>query len=112
MTLGENIKKFRKGKNYTQLKLAETTNLSRSYVADLERDRYSPSLETLKTIANALETNICTLIGENENNYGMVTVDSLTEDEIRIMQVALRQYREMKTIAKKEIYKQYNLRKD
>lgn len=54
MGIGSKIKENRKRKGLTQVELAEKANLSRSYVADIERDRYNPSVDTLQTIASAL----------------------------------------------------------
>ncbi|MEK5167173.1 helix-turn-helix transcriptional regulator [Paenibacillus sp. FSL R5-0527] len=105
MSLGENIKKFRKENKLTQEGLAKLANLSRSYIADVEKDRYSPSLETLKTIANALGIKVSQLIGEAETVQSggyVINNEILTEDEKRIVELALKQYREMKELAKKE----------
>ncbi|GIP10457.1 hypothetical protein J1TS5_26270 [Paenibacillus macerans] len=105
MSLGENIKKFRKENKLTQEGLAKLANLSRSYIADVEKDRYSPSLETLKTIANALGIKVSQLIGEDETVQSgdyVINNEILTEDEKRIVELALKQYREMKELAKKE----------
>ncbi|WP_036698025.1 helix-turn-helix domain-containing protein, partial [Paenibacillus taiwanensis] len=65
MKFGANIKTIRKKRGLTQSELAEVTDLSRSYIADIERDRYSPSIETLLAIANALNVKIYQLIGED-----------------------------------------------
>ncbi|RTE09310.1 helix-turn-helix domain-containing protein [Paenibacillus whitsoniae] len=54
MSIGANIKRFRKERKLTQVELAEKSSLSRSYLADIEGDRYNPSVETLKSIAEAL----------------------------------------------------------
>ncbi|ODA41058.1 helix-turn-helix transcriptional regulator [Desulfosporosinus sp. BG] len=64
MTLGENIKFYRKQKKLTQNELANLSNMSRSYLADIERDRYNPSVETLKAIADALHIKLSSLMGE------------------------------------------------
>lgn len=66
MSIGGNIKKIRKERGFTQKELAEKCNLSRSYLADLERDRYNPSLETLNIIADNLGVKVSVLLGENE----------------------------------------------
>lgn len=65
MSIGKNIKLYRKQQQLTQGQLAAKANLSRSYLADLERDRYNPSVDTLKTIAEALYTTTAVLLGEN-----------------------------------------------
>ena len=40
----------------TQLELAKKTELSRSYIGDIEKDRYNPSVSTLQLIATATNT--------------------------------------------------------
>ncbi|MFW5436327.1 helix-turn-helix domain-containing protein [Paenibacillus apiarius] len=54
LTIGENIKRIRKSRGFTQSQLADKANISRSYLADLERNRYNPSLSTLVAISAAL----------------------------------------------------------
>ncbi|OPG98403.1 hypothetical protein B2I21_08620 [Chryseobacterium mucoviscidosis] len=65
MSIGLNIKKWRKERGLTQVQLAEKTNLSRSYVADIERERYNPSVETLETISKALNVKFSELVDAN-----------------------------------------------
>lgn len=64
MTLGRNIRNFRKKKGMTQFDLAAKTKLSRSYIADVERDRYNPSVDTLQLIASAIDAKVYELLGE------------------------------------------------
>lgn len=70
MSIGNNIRNLRKDRGLTQKELAEKCDLSRSYIADLERDRYNPSLDSLKIVAHGLGVNVSRLLGEekNENN--------------------------------------------
>lgn len=68
MSIGLNIKSWRKHRGMTQYQLAEKTNLSRSYVADIERGRYNPSVETLDSISRALNIKISELIDEQSKN--------------------------------------------
>lgn len=55
MSIGETIKQYRKRRGLTQRELAETTGLSRSYLGDIESDRYNPSVKTLRAIAETLQ---------------------------------------------------------
>jgi transcriptional regulator with XRE-family HTH domain len=64
--IGDNIKFFRKKAKMTQVELAQKANISRSYLADVERNRYNPSLDTLKAIASALNVPVNSLIGEED----------------------------------------------
>ncbi|MGG4011453.1 helix-turn-helix domain-containing protein [Bacillus smithii] len=66
MTLGENIKMHRKNAKLTQMELAQKANISRSYLADVERDRYNPSIDTIKALAAALNVPVTSLIDEDD----------------------------------------------
>jgi len=90
ISIGNNIRKLRKQKGFTQKELAEKCNLSRSYLADLERGRYNPSLESLKLIANSLNVNISLLLEENG------------EEEVKIPKEYTEQYKV--TLRDKEQY--------
>lgn len=67
MSVGERIKYYRNQEKLTQEALAKKSKMSRSYIADVERDRYNPSLDTLKRIARALGISVIQLM-ENEND--------------------------------------------
>lgn len=60
--IGERIKEARKSVRLTQVELARTTGLSRSYIGDIEKDRYNPSISTLQLIASATGTPLEALI--------------------------------------------------
>jgi transcriptional regulator with XRE-family HTH domain len=66
LSVGQRLKYWRKQKGYTQAQLAEKANMSRSYVADVERDRYNPSVETLSSIAKALNIPVSNLLEDNQ----------------------------------------------
>lgn len=53
--LKENIKYYRKQKKFSQQTLAEKSDISTSYVAEIELGRRHPSLHTLLKLATALE---------------------------------------------------------
>ena len=56
MDIGNNIRILRKAKGMTQEQLASSAGLSRSYIADLERNRYSnPGIDIVAVIAKALD---------------------------------------------------------
>jgi len=54
MSIGKNIKTARNHAGLTQTELARLTNLSRSYIGDIEHDRYNPSISTLIIISAAI----------------------------------------------------------
>ena len=55
--LGEYIKLKRKEKNLTLVQLAKITNLTQGYISNIERNTRKPSIETLNSIAQALNAN-------------------------------------------------------
>lgn len=69
MKLGKSIKAIRNNKKFTQAELAAKAGISRSYLADVEANRYNPSLETLNKIADALEVHIGDLIIEDTDQF-------------------------------------------
>ena len=57
--IGQNVKKFRKLKGYTQRSLSESLLLSESFIAKLESKTHQTiSIDTLKLIADFLDIDI------------------------------------------------------
>ncbi len=58
MTLGERVRGLRQAKKLTQRQLAKVAGIDFTYLSKIENDRleHSPSLKTLKTLAEVLET--------------------------------------------------------
>lgn len=83
MSLGANIKRFRKLRGLTQEKLAKKANMSRSYLADVERDRYNPSVDTLRAIAGALNVGVNELIDSLDEPVNDTVPGQLTPKEER-----------------------------
>ncbi|NFI58078.1 helix-turn-helix transcriptional regulator [Clostridium botulinum] len=68
MDLGLKIKTLRKEMKLTQADLAKKVSISRSYLADIERNRYNPSVDTLTNIAKGLGISLSKLVDENTTN--------------------------------------------
>lgn len=68
MSIGKKIKNIRKVNKLTQVELAKKANISRSYLADIENDRYNASVDTLKSIANSLDVKLSELIEESSSD--------------------------------------------
>ena len=86
MGMGYRIKKIRNIRGFTQQELAALANISRSYLADVERNRYNPSLETLEKIADALKVSGERLTGE--------AASSIIEDRLEEMGMTLEEVAE------------------
>jgi repressor LexA len=67
-TLGTRIKEARKNAGFTQCELSKKINLSRSYIGDIEKDRYNPSVSTLTLIANATGCSLASLLSATESS--------------------------------------------
>lgn len=63
---GMNVRKYRNMKGISQEKLAEISNLHRTYISDIERFKRSISLENIQRIADALEVEIYKLFIDNK----------------------------------------------
>ena len=60
--LGKNIKKYRETNKLTQNELAELVDLSREYIADIERGLKNISLKKLYLIADVLNVKCSNLV--------------------------------------------------
>ncbi|NFQ83940.1 helix-turn-helix transcriptional regulator [Clostridium sporogenes] len=78
MSIGENIKKTRKKQGLTQKSLAEKANISRSYLADVENNRYNPSIDVLNKIAKSLGITAQQLLKDNIDEKD--DIDKMEED--------------------------------
>ena len=63
MTIGEQIKAFRKKIGYTQKQLAEKCEVAEITIRQYESDKRQPRIEQLHKIASVLEVPIWTLLG-------------------------------------------------
>ncbi len=60
--LGARIANIRRAKGLSQDRLGELTGLDRSYISAIERGVANPSLSVLRSIAEALEIDLCSLL--------------------------------------------------
>ncbi|MGH1339445.1 MAG: helix-turn-helix domain-containing protein [Aureispira sp.] len=58
MRLGNAIKQLRKQKYLSQGELAKKSNLSQTYLSQIENDKKEPTLSSLKAIVTQLETSL------------------------------------------------------
>ena len=73
--ISERMKEQRKIKKLTQTSLAELVNSSRSSIAQIETDKYTPSYAMLSLIADALDTTVEYLQGKTDNALKVHAVD-------------------------------------
>lgn len=61
---GQQIRKSRKSRGWTQSDLAEYTGFHRTYIGMAERGERNVSLKNMAIFARAFEVRICELLGE------------------------------------------------
>jgi len=71
-----NMKKYRKKRQFSQMKLAEMLNTSTSYIGEIEINRKIPSLDMVEKIANALEIEPFRLFIDDRNRSGGNTLSA------------------------------------
>jgi len=69
--IGKMVRLKREEKGFTQLETAQNTELSRSYISDIENGRYMPSVDTLTRIATFLRIDLNFLV-QNDGNTSNV----------------------------------------
>jgi transcriptional regulator with XRE-family HTH domain len=65
--VGVNIKRLREEQGTTLREMAKDVGVSPSFLSQVEKGKASPSLTTLKSMADALQTTIGNLVGEDVN---------------------------------------------
>ena len=72
MQLGRKIRDLRLRRGLTVQKLADATGLSKGFISQVENDRTSPSLATLRDLAAALRTSMAYLVLEDDPTLHVV----------------------------------------
>src|SRR5437762_11975779 len=72
MHLGKKIRDLRFRRGLTVQQLAELSGLSKGFISQVENDRTSPSLATLRDLARALDTTVAYLVVEDEQGPHIV----------------------------------------
>lgn len=68
MSIGENIRHYRKTTKLTQNQLAEIMGVSFQAVSSWERDEYAPETSKLQLLAGILKTSVSSLLAETEDH--------------------------------------------
>ncbi|WP_288848308.1 helix-turn-helix transcriptional regulator [Mitsuokella jalaludinii] len=100
-SIGTKIRNARKEAGMTQVELAKKTSLSRSYIGDIEKDRYNPSVATLRAIAEATGVPVESILGNSTSTqppaHPVVQGDPVSElfDNPEIRSLARRNFADM-----------------
>lgn len=100
MKIGSNLQRIRKSKQpkITQQELGNITGLSRSYIADVEHNRYNPSLDTTLILADALNVTVNDLVYDFvpatnttklDNIINTITTCNLNDKQLELLELYL-----------------------
>ncbi len=76
MAIGENIRRLRKEKGYTQKQLAEKCDMYESQIRKYELSNANPKLDTIRKISAALGVYISDLV----DDWSKISKDEISED--------------------------------
>lgn len=84
MSVGSNVRRIRKIKGYSILKIREITGLSKSTISEIENDKSSPTIATLEKLAEALNVSLDYLLKKSpvaliEENLKDMTMQDLAD---------------------------------
>lgn len=110
MLIGYRLQKLRKKRKLTQKVLAKRAGISSSYLADVEHNRYNPSLDTIESLANALKLDIKSFFDDNllEESYYLKPLNEETEEAYELSQNDIEELSDNK-ILEKEIAQPLNI---
>jgi|SRR5699024_2830078 len=93
MSVGKTLKKIRKEKDMTQVEFAKYLDMSRSFIGDIENERYTPNPHTIEKISKKLgistyylTTGNKTLADISEEEYKELVTQYQIENQFKIKQ--------------------------
>ncbi|GEL75175.1 helix-turn-helix domain-containing protein [Myxococcus virescens] len=96
-TLGRTIQARRKALSLTQERLAEKAGLSSNFVRMIERGTRVPHLETLESVAAALDTSVVALLSAGDESadvaaplLGLIRARRLSAEDVRRIETLAR----------------------
>jgi XRE family transcriptional regulator of biofilm formation len=82
--LGENIAKLRKQRGYSLTELANLTNISKSYLSNIENNiNKNPSLQIISKVATVLNVDLITIVNSGNPDDSNVYLEKEWVDFVR-----------------------------
>lgn len=83
----DNLKKIRKEKKISQMRIAELCETSTSYIGEIEIGKKFPSVEMIEKLANALNIKACELFMEDYSlQFDIDCTENVLEDSDNLFQ--------------------------
>ena len=111
MSVGENIKKYRKTASLSQQNLATKTGLSIGTIQGYEQKRYLPKYENLKKLAAVLNCKVSDLDSSYSDMFFKITPDSFTialtdrDDYIPEKNMLIKYFNQLNNLGREEALK-------
>lgn len=86
MNIGDNIKRVREAKNFTQKEVIMAIDMGAAMYSRIESGKTEPSLTTLEKIAKALGVSLVELIQSDESLSDVNSVDKSLMEKVRLME--------------------------
>jgi transcriptional regulator with XRE-family HTH domain len=92
-SLGDRIRLIRKTNRLNQIEFSNKIGISQGTLSELEKDKYSPSLETILSIHREFQTNLdWFLLGEKVHNFDNNEVglfqSSLNDTQLKLIKLS------------------------
>jgi len=91
-SVGINIKRLREEQGTTLREMAKDVGVSSSFLSQVEKGKASPSLTTLKSMADALQTTIGNLVGEDVNQKDKIVTRENERKSLRQVSQGIKMY--------------------
>lgn len=92
--LGENIKKLRKQRGWSQSELAEKASITLTHVNRLETGKYNPSIDVVLRLARALDVTLDQLVLDNLADVSVHIENKNLAERIRLIETLTENRRE------------------
>lgn len=83
MSVADNLKRLRKEKGWTQVRLSMEAHVSQQAISFIESGRNEPSTDMIRALSKALGVSSSEIIGDNSQT----DVDQLSAEEMRLLTI-------------------------
>lgn len=96
MSLGDNIRRFRRLQNLSQSQLADLININAGYISRIENGKQIPSISSLNKIVKILNCSYDDILFE-DTNPDILVIKDLTRDQLNMINSLVREIRKLNT---------------
>lgn len=64
--IGDNLKRLRRAKNYSQINLSKLSGVSQTTISDVENNVYTPNIKKIIVLAKTLNVDVNELLTDEE----------------------------------------------